>query len=398
MLFGIFKNKKQTRPDVAKILVPAEAFTQEAHVADPAMAVVNYVNALLNEGLYRRDEIPAEAMWIYHADYYVAQVKNGGHSQFLGNSGMSEWTLSDAEKGMRLIGADAYGKCLRDTLKWARANPGLAKQQNGFENRARALDEIDSAFFGEDDEAYYSAIGDWLRTSEKVMILDQAQLPQEMTSLKEANPERAQRKSFAELGQLNHGLIDTVLATYRAVLGARVIDGKLIKALGITAGVPMGHPEDKNGTIWGVQTTVGVLAGYETQSKYKLCKPTSDNGFGAGEVIFEANKAQADQIIAFSKSVPIASVAQKLLSLVNRSERFVYITPASLELQIRGKQTSALYVGNTENDKLFTLGISDAGAQISPVPPTSVMARISSKQLHQLTEQVDAYNSYVPIR
>ncbi|WP_461331769.1 DMP19 family protein [Bradyrhizobium diazoefficiens] len=50
-------------------------------------AVVYYVNEIQRVGVYKGRELPAVAMQAYHADYYLAQVNNGGHSQFIGNTG-----------------------------------------------------------------------------------------------------------------------------------------------------------------------------------------------------------------------------------------------------------------------------------------------------------------------
>lgn len=38
-------------------------------------AVVDYVDKMLHVGIYSRHELPAVAMQAYHADYYLAQVR-----------------------------------------------------------------------------------------------------------------------------------------------------------------------------------------------------------------------------------------------------------------------------------------------------------------------------------
>ena len=62
-------------------------------------AIVDYVNDVQQAGVFARHEMPAKAMQAYHADYYLAQVNNGGHSQFIGNSGELLRTITGRRAG-----------------------------------------------------------------------------------------------------------------------------------------------------------------------------------------------------------------------------------------------------------------------------------------------------------
>lgn len=112
-------------------------------------AVVNYVNQIQRVGVYSGHELPAVAMQAYHADYYLAQVYNGGHSQFIGNNGikMLPTTSSDALAGLRAMGASAQHQILREMIAWVEAHPGEAALQNGFESRPAALNALDDRFY-----------------------------------------------------------------------------------------------------------------------------------------------------------------------------------------------------------------------------------------------------------
>src|SRR5262245_23300690 len=59
------------------VIVPRAAALRAADPAkayDLVSAVISFVNAMIEQGLYSRDEIPAKAMQVYHADYYLGQV------------------------------------------------------------------------------------------------------------------------------------------------------------------------------------------------------------------------------------------------------------------------------------------------------------------------------------
>jgi hypothetical protein len=49
-------------------------------------AVVDYINILRQQGAYLNSEMPENALRAYYVDHYLAQVMNGGHSQFIHNS------------------------------------------------------------------------------------------------------------------------------------------------------------------------------------------------------------------------------------------------------------------------------------------------------------------------
>src|SRR3954452_22579319 len=90
---------------LTKVVVPRKALeaAQDPEKADYLTgAVVDYVNQIQRVGVFTRGELPAAAMQAYHADYYLAQVNNGGHSQFIGNTGiaMLPTTSGDALAGL----------------------------------------------------------------------------------------------------------------------------------------------------------------------------------------------------------------------------------------------------------------------------------------------------------
>ena|SRR5688500_10236843 len=78
-------------------------------------AVINeYVNPLMHRGYYLRSELPPNVMRSYHTDYYMAQVANGGHGQFMHNSRMEPLILRDIREGLAAIGIEHHVGLFRD--------------------------------------------------------------------------------------------------------------------------------------------------------------------------------------------------------------------------------------------------------------------------------------------
>src|SRR5580693_7923058 len=106
---------------LATVVIPRDAI-EGAQEPDKAVtqAVVDYVNDIQRKGVYPRHEMPAAAMQAYHAEYYLAQVKNGGHSQFIRNTGiaMLPTTAGDALAALQAMGAGAQHQILLEMLAW----------------------------------------------------------------------------------------------------------------------------------------------------------------------------------------------------------------------------------------------------------------------------------------
>lgn len=93
----------------AKHTCPNAIVVLEASVThdDPGEIVgsnIWFVNALLDE-YFTVDEIAVDALRSYYVDYYLAQVNNGGFSQFVYNSRWSPLVVQLVRDGMQAMGA-----------------------------------------------------------------------------------------------------------------------------------------------------------------------------------------------------------------------------------------------------------------------------------------------------
>lgn len=258
-MLGMFTSKD---PGVREIIVPDIAIAPEAERYALVMAVIDFVNRMQSQGQYRRWEMPEEAMQIYHADYYYAQVCNGGHSQFIGNSRLNPFTLADAEAGLAAMNAGVFLDCFQTMRAWVDANAEEAGQQDGFENRSEVLEELDNVFFEADrdkEKDFYSYARPWVRGLKCLKIVPQDQYQVEIDKLTAQNPVGAQRADDALVSSLNGSL------TNRLQMGLQIAGRKVDPPLqigGLTAG-SYETIDDQQVIVWGVRTDQGIRFGVE---------------------------------------------------------------------------------------------------------------------------------------
>lgn len=127
----------------------------------PIGGLVRYVRQLFEAG-YSPKTLLNEYSDLYHLDYYVAQVKNGGNSQFIHNSfDLLEQNLEGAARGARTIGLPELANIVDRCAEFCRQNPEEASIQDGADNRAPELEVLDDELyelkFSEEERAEYFA-------------------------------------------------------------------------------------------------------------------------------------------------------------------------------------------------------------------------------------------------
>ncbi|WP_299843463.1 DUF4375 domain-containing protein [uncultured Roseovarius sp.] len=181
-----------------------EAFPEDPH---PLVgAVIDYVNVLTSQGHFNRREIPVLAMAAYHADYYLAQVNNGGHSQFIHNSGANlPQTTADILYCLTEMDAEEYLLVFRIFNEWVQSHPDDVARQTGFDGgRAARLDELDDMFYAvESDGSLREMIAAWISTAPNLLALPDAQVANARARLCAANPYREMRDRILRIAGLD---------------------------------------------------------------------------------------------------------------------------------------------------------------------------------------------------
>lgn len=172
---------------------------------DTVYSLIEVVNSLY-QGLLTPDEVGDALLVHYYLDYYVAQVDNGGHSQFLANSlGVdSARMLTLIQQGLDHLALPAASDI------WSRfvaTTTGLSAEdldafaegyldERGFHPLAQ-LEALDDPFYGGVGEELAEANARWLRSRPDLVVLDDADLPRYAASRAARVPDRAERERRA---------------------------------------------------------------------------------------------------------------------------------------------------------------------------------------------------------
>ena len=240
----------------------AEAAKQPRGAHQLAAAVVDYVNDVQGAGMYARSELPANALRAYHADFYLAQVRNGGHSQFIANSGsLLPIAIADALAGLEAMGAGAQCQILAEMAAWVAANPDEADAQDGFSVRAKPLDDLDSRFFAAEGEKPGTHLAArWIAGWPELRTVEEDRYAAAIEELAALNPARGPRLVWKNVLNLRYQLTDPAQLAIAATCGAVEPEPE------IKTGIGGGFYEEVDGE----QRLVFVLS---TQMGQRLCVP-----------------------------------------------------------------------------------------------------------------------------
>jgi Domain of unknown function (DUF4375) len=186
-------------------------------------AIVGYVNDIQRSGVYGRHELLPALMQAYHADYYLAQVDNGGHSQFIGNTGAIQLPITgaDALAGLEAMGAHAQHQILAEMMAWVKANPQEAAAQNGFSVRAPSLDQLDNRFCEAEGQTPISELSaKWISSWPQLRVVTADQYAGEIERLAQLNPYLEARRIWYSVQQLRFQMTDPLKITIAAACGA----------------------------------------------------------------------------------------------------------------------------------------------------------------------------------
>ena len=192
------------------VIVPRSAV--EDAVEQPfelVFAVDKFIHIMVSKGLYRHSEISLKAMQVSHADLYSAEVKNGGHSQFIHNAGQEFDTMvANARAGLTAAGAKGQLTTLEKMSVWVAEHPDEAAEQTGFDGgRDDFLDTLDDAFYDADEVTpMLDLLARWVASWPDLQIVDDDDCDEAILQVAMANPQREPRllhRSVAELvGQM----------------------------------------------------------------------------------------------------------------------------------------------------------------------------------------------------
>ncbi len=121
------------------IIVSTKSYDSTDHY-DIIGSNISFINALFQER-FRVDEISVYALQSYYVDYYLAQMNNGGFSQFVYNSGWNQNTLRFIFEGLKSMGTQKHLAMLEKA--------GSSLDQMEPKKLAQFFDGV---YFGENEE------------------------------------------------------------------------------------------------------------------------------------------------------------------------------------------------------------------------------------------------------
>lgn len=185
-------------------------------------AIVDYVNDVQRAGVYARHELPAKAMQAFHADYYLAEVNNGGHSQFIHNSdALLAVVIADALAGLQAMGAQIQHQILSKMAAWVDANSAEAATQDGFDSRAEALDELDQRFYDAEDAAPITLLAArWIAGWPELRMVADEEYAAAIDAIAAMNPFLGPRLVWRNTRDFRYQLSDSLQLGVAAACGA----------------------------------------------------------------------------------------------------------------------------------------------------------------------------------
>ncbi len=160
---------------------------------------IEVVNAQLEEHL-KHEEISTDALRSYYVDFFLAQLNNGGFSQFVYNSGWGE-CIDYITDGFEAMGATRHLELFEDAARKMRERPGIEGLKRFFESdyfdenpERDILDEFNDGFFAlEESEDLIELNAAWLRGLPHLAALSKQEIAEEVEQRAQAIPDREAR-------------------------------------------------------------------------------------------------------------------------------------------------------------------------------------------------------------
>lgn len=184
-------------------IVVSRESVQSKDEYDVIWSNIDFLNALFKEHI-KKDEVSADALTSYYVDYYLAQMSNGGFSQFVYNS---EWDVLIVEKvrrGLQVMGARQHLALFEEGASQVSAMgegklKSYSRSEYFGENRQRdQLASIDDRFFAlKKKEDLIALNARWLKAHPKLIVIPRSEMPKEVSRRAAALPDQAARAARA---------------------------------------------------------------------------------------------------------------------------------------------------------------------------------------------------------
>ncbi len=213
---------------------------------------IESVNELVDR-LVEYDEITPEALKSYYVDYYLAQVLNGGFSQFIHNIGCDGQIIEFVQEGLVDMQAKEHAALFEkslgiiERLSEEELDRFLDSEFFGENAERDALNEFNDEFYAlnqRDDLIEYNSR--WLKQHPKLKALDEGELEDVIDAIVAKIPDLEEREAAALDNQPRYAQVIELLCD----ASGRELDR-------ITAGDPSHEHEGKTRVAWHFLTDDG---------------------------------------------------------------------------------------------------------------------------------------------
>jgi hypothetical protein len=146
---------------------------------------ISFLNALFAENL-EAEEVSQDAQRSYYVDYYLAQVNNGGFSQFVYNSGWDPKTFAYVKEGLKAMGASKHLAHFEksESLLYTLGLKGIKRffKSDYFDNKKERdiLNSLNDEFYAlSDREDLIELNSRWLRGLPHLVVMSDEQMKEE---------------------------------------------------------------------------------------------------------------------------------------------------------------------------------------------------------------------------
>lgn len=185
--------------DVARFVVISKESIESDDPSEIVNSNISFLNSLLEE-YFTHTELSQDAFRSYYVDYYLAQVENGGFSQFVGNSRWDEFTIRCIREGLHAMGAMRHINLLNQCESLIdRIGPDGMRTffESGYfgENEERdILDEYNDKFTElSEQEDLVRMNADWLKSHPKLVVMTIDEMKAEVQRHAATIPDREAR-------------------------------------------------------------------------------------------------------------------------------------------------------------------------------------------------------------
>jgi len=172
-----------------QILVSKNAYESDDKY-DLIQALIDFVNHIRSQGI-EPDQVNVDAVNSYFVDYYSTEFCNGAFSQFIHNSGATDFILDCVAEGLQKMSATKnleFFQKSRQLVTDLSENEFSEFQASEYFGENKTRDKIDAykwEFFDiKKEECIEDLHHEWLKTNKSVVALDSEDFISEMNKIK----------------------------------------------------------------------------------------------------------------------------------------------------------------------------------------------------------------------